>query len=56
MYGGQQEHGIRPGTIPVALVAGCGMACEIASAEYKENAKKAIDIKNLCFKNWMLQE
>lgn len=24
MYGGQQEHGIRPGTIPVALVAGCG--------------------------------
>lgn len=21
MYGGQQEHGIRPGTIPVALVA-----------------------------------
>lgn len=45
MYGGQQEHGIRPGTIPVALVAGCGKACEIASAEYKENAKKAIDIK-----------
>lgn len=44
-HGGQQEHGIRPGTIPVALVAGCGMACEIASAEYKENAKKAIDIK-----------
>ena len=45
MYGGQQEHGIRPGTIPVALVAGCGMACEIANIEYKENAKKAIDIK-----------
>ena len=42
MYGGQQEHGIRPGTIPVALVAGCGMACEIASTEYKENAKKAM--------------
>lgn len=26
-YGGQQEHGIRPGTIPVALVAGLGEAC-----------------------------
>jgi len=40
MYGGQQEHGIRPGTIPVALVAGCGKACEIAANEYKENEIK----------------
>lgn len=35
MYGGQQEHGIRPGTIPVALVVGCGKACAIAEAEYR---------------------
>lgn len=43
-YGGQQEHGIRPGTIPVALVAGLGEACRIASEEYKmnEEANKAI--------------
>lgn len=34
MFGGQQEHGIRPGTIPVALVAGLGKACEIAESEY----------------------
>ena len=47
MYGGQQERGIRPGTIPVALVAGCGKACELANAEYKENAKKAIEIKKV---------
>ena len=33
MYGGQQEHRIRPGTIPVALVAGCGKACEIAAKD-----------------------
>lgn len=45
MYGGQQEHGIRPGTIPVALVAGCGLACEIANNEYKENSIKASEIK-----------
>ncbi len=33
MFGGQQEHGIRPGTIPVALVAGCGEACKLAGLE-----------------------
>lgn len=36
-FGGQQEGGIRPGTIPVALTAGCGKACEIAENEYKKN-------------------
>lgn len=45
MYGGQQEHGIRPGTIPVALVAGCGEACEIAEDEYKENSRKLKSLK-----------
>lgn len=45
MFGGQQEHGIRPGTIPVALVAGLGKACEIALAEYEDNAKKSAEIK-----------
>lgn len=36
IFGGQQEHGIRPGTIPVALVAGLGKACEIAESEYQQ--------------------
>lgn len=45
MYGGQQEHGIRPGTIPVALVAGLGVACEFALEEYKQNAQKCVKIK-----------
>ena len=45
MYGGQQEHGIRPGTIPVALVGGCGKACEIAADEYKNNSIKIKEIK-----------
>ena len=36
-YGGQQEHGIRPGTIPVALVAGLGKACELSEIEYEKN-------------------
>lgn len=47
MYGGQQEHGIRPGTIPVALVAGCGRACEIAACEYVENSRKTRKLKEL---------
>ena len=46
MYGGQQEHGIRPGTIPVALVAGCGKACEIAESEYKSDYERSQRIKN----------
>ncbi len=37
IYGGQQEHGIRPGTIPVALVAGLGKACEMANENYEKN-------------------
>lgn len=45
MYGGQQEHGIRPGTVPVALVAGCGAACEIAENNYIKNNEKTRDIK-----------
>lgn len=46
MYGGQQEHGIRPGTIPVALVAGCGKACELAQTEYSHNNEVAKQIKD----------
>lgn len=46
MYGGQQENGIRPGTVPVALVAGCGKACEIAGQEYKDNDRKLTELKN----------
>ena len=44
-YGGQQEHGIRPGTIPVALAAGLGKACELAEDEYEENIAKYTDMK-----------
>lgn len=46
MYGGQQEKGIRPGTIPVALVCGCGAACAIAERDYKENHLHNIKIKS----------
>lgn len=47
MYGGQQESGIRPGTVPVALVAGCGKACELAENEYQANQLKCKEIRAL---------
>lgn len=46
MHGGQQEHGIRPGTIPVALVAGCGKACELAENEYRDSIIRVKKIRN----------
>lgn len=46
LYGGQQEHSIRPGTVPVALVAGCGVACEIAERNYLENNKTTKTLKD----------
>lgn len=47
LYGGQQEHGISPGTTPVALVAGLGEACALAEAEYKQNAEKTQQIREV---------
>ena len=35
MYGGGQERGLRPGTVPVALVAGLGEASRLALLEHK---------------------
>lgn len=45
MYGGGQEHGIRPGTLPTALIAGFGEACAIAEKEVVENDAKCREIK-----------
>lgn len=54
MFGGSQEHGLRPGTIPTALIAGFGKACEIALSEYKSNYEKCQNTKNTIIK--MLDE
>ncbi len=47
MFGGSQEHGIRPGTVPTALIAGFGKACELALDEYETNFIKYQKTKEL---------
>lgn len=37
MYGGGQENNLRPGTLPVALIAGLGLACEKSLKNYECN-------------------
>ena len=47
MCGGQQERGLRPGIIPMALAAGCGAACALAETNYAEDARKLREIEAL---------
>lgn len=47
--GGGQERGLRPGTVPVSIVAGFGKACEIA---YEETASDSHRIQNLSLMLW----
>lgn len=45
MFGGGQERGMRPGTIPAALAAGLGEACRICGNEWQQNQKHEMRIK-----------
>jgi cysteine desulfurase len=40
MVGGGQERGLRPGTVPVPLVAGLGLAADIATTEAAERERR----------------
>lgn len=42
MFGGGQERGLRPGTMPVALVAGFGLAAELAVAERDDRWERCV--------------
>lgn len=46
MYGGGQERGLRPGTLPVALICGFGKACELAATHNKAWQEHNRSIKN----------
>lgn len=46
MYGGQQERGYRPGTTPVALVAGFALAAKLCDEEAAAHIEKCKAIKH----------
>lgn len=46
MFGGGQERGLRPGTVPAALTAGLGEACRICEEEWKQRRKREMRIKD----------
>ena len=49
MFGGQQERGYRPGTTPVALVAGFAHAAKLFDKEAAQHIEKCTAIKNQFF-------
>ncbi len=47
LVGGGQEMGLRPGTLPVALIVGLGLAAELALQEHEQRAEMCRAIQDL---------
>jgi cysteine desulfurase len=45
LYGGGQERGVRPGTVPVALAVGLGEAARLAASEWESRRTAALAIR-----------
>lgn len=46
VFGGGQERGLRPGTLPVALIVALGLAAELAVRDCKERQKRCASIRS----------
>jgi cysteine desulfurase len=44
-FGGGQEFGLRPGTLPVALIAGLGLAAQLALSEADDRASRCEELR-----------
>jgi len=49
LFGGGQQNGVRPGTLPVALCVGLGAACRIARAERDADAERLKALRERLF-------
>jgi cysteine desulfurase len=45
LYGGGQERGLRPGTLPVALIAGFGKAADLAQSEAEQRNRSCREFR-----------
>jgi cysteine desulfurase len=50
IHGGGQERGLRPGTLPVALVAALGVAAEVAVKDHEKRQKLCRKLKTAALK------
>lgn len=46
-YGGDQEFGLRPGTLPTPLCVGLGEACSIAKLEMDKESSRLLNLRNI---------
>lgn len=51
MVGGGQERGLRPGTLPVALIAAFGKAAEMAVTNHDQRLKRYKEIRQRCLES-----
>ncbi len=51
LYGGSQEQGLRPGTQPVAIIAGFGIAAVIAKRELPRESQRLRQLRDRLFAN-----
>jgi cysteine desulfurase len=47
IFGGGQERGLRPGTLPVPLIAGFGLAASIAVRDWEKRRAKCLEMRRI---------